>query len=69
MVPRDHVTAFEEEMDHAQADWQLMVFGGAKHGFTDPESDKRDNDAVAYHPQADRQSWAALKSLLDEVFE
>lgn len=67
MVPRDHVTAFEAEMDAAGASWQLMVFGGAKHGFTDPASDLRDNDAVAYHEQADRQSWAAAMLLIENL--
>ncbi|WP_230281075.1 dienelactone hydrolase family protein [Croceicoccus sp. Ery15] len=65
MVPRGDVAAFQTEMDAAGADWQLMVFGGAKHGFTDPASDLRDNDAVAYHEQADRQSWSAAMLLIE----
>lgn len=68
MVPRDHVAAFEAEMDAAGADWQLMVFGGARHGFTDPASDLRENPSVAYDARADRQSWSAAMLLLDEVF-
>lgn len=68
MVPRDHVADFEAEMDAAEADWSLLVFGGAKHGFTDPASDTRGMDAVAYHARADRQSWSAAMMLLDEVF-
>ncbi|HEX2795012.1 MAG TPA: dienelactone hydrolase family protein [Croceicoccus sp.] len=68
MVPRDHVAEFEAEMDAAQTDWSLLVFGGAKHGFTDPASDRMDNPAVAYHARADRQGWSAAMMLLDEVF-
>ncbi|WP_066556746.1 dienelactone hydrolase family protein [Croceicoccus bisphenolivorans] len=68
MVPRDHVLAFEEEMDAANAQWQLMAFGGVKHGFTDPASDLRDLPAVAYNARADRQSWSAAMLLLDELF-
>ncbi|RVQ69774.1 dienelactone hydrolase family protein [Croceicoccus ponticola] len=68
MVPRSDVAAFEAEMDAADAAWQLMVFGGAKHGFTDPASDLRDNPAVAYDARADRQSWSAAMLLLDEIF-
>ena len=33
-VPLTHVTAFAEEMDQAGADWQLIMYGGAVHGFT-----------------------------------
>lgn len=68
MVPRDAVLRFWEEMDHARADWHFHVYSGVKHGFTDPESDARGLPAIAYNASADRQSWAALMTLCDEVF-
>ncbi|HEY7144184.1 MAG TPA: dienelactone hydrolase family protein, partial [Streptosporangiaceae bacterium] len=33
-VPMADVTAFAAEMDKAGADWQLIMYGGAQHGFT-----------------------------------
>jgi dienelactone hydrolase len=33
-VPMTQVSAFAEEMKRAGADWQLIVYGGAMHGFT-----------------------------------
>lgn len=68
MVPREQVFAFQDEMTRAGADWHFHSYSGVKHGFTDPESDLRDLDAVAYNASADRQSWAAMLSFLDEVF-
>ena len=68
MVPRSQVTAFWEEMDAAGANWHFHSYSGVRHGFTDPGSDDRDFDAVAYDASADRQSWAAMLSLFDEVF-
>ena len=67
MVPRKHVIAFWEEMDGAGADWHFHSYSGVRHGFTDPGSDERDFDAVAYDASADRQSWAAMLSFLDEA--
>ena len=67
MVPREQVAAFMEEMDHAGASWHLHAYSGVRHGFTDPGSDLRDLAAVAYDASADRQSWAAMMNLLDEV--
>ena len=67
MVPREQVAAFMEEMDRAGASWHLHAYSGVRHGFTDPGSDLRDLDAVAYDASADRQSWAAMMNLLDEV--
>lgn len=69
MVPREHVMAFFEEMDRAGARWHFHAYSGVRHGFTDPESDLRDFDAVAYDASADRQSWYALLDLLEELLE
>jgi dienelactone hydrolase len=68
MGPRGHVTAFWEEMDAAGAKWHFHSYSGVKHGFTDPGSDARGLPAIAYNASADRQSWAAMLSLFEEVF-
>ncbi len=68
MVPRDQVLRFWEEMDAVGARWHFHSYSGVKHGFTDPGSDARGLPAIAYDASADRQSWAALTSLFDEVF-
>jgi dienelactone hydrolase len=66
MVPRSQVLAFWEEMDVAQANWHFHSYSGVKHGFTNPAP--TENPATAYGPSADRQSWAAMLELFDEVF-
>ena len=66
LVPRRDVIAFWEEMDRVGADWQFMSFAGVEHGFTNPLTPARTPNP-AYHPVADRQSWAALLGLIDEV--
>ena len=67
MAPRAAVMAFWQEMDGVGANWHFHSYSGVKHGFTDPGSDARGLPAIAYDPSADRQSWAALMGLLDEV--
>lgn len=69
LVPREQVTTFWEEMDRARAKWHFHSYSGVKHGFTDPGSDARGLDAIAYDESADRQSWAALLSLLSELLD
>lgn len=66
MVPRSQVLAFWEEMDAAQANWNFHSYSGVRHGFTNP-APPPDNPGVAYDASADRQSWAAMLSLFDEV--
>ncbi|MFM5930830.1 MAG: dienelactone hydrolase family protein [Novosphingobium sp.] len=67
MVPREQVLGFWEEMDAVQANWHFHAYSGVKHGFTDPGSDARGMAAIAYDASADRQSWAALMGLCDEI--
>lgn len=67
MVPREQVLAFWREMDAAGASWHFHSYSGVRHGFTDPGSDARGIAAIAYDASADRQSWSALMSFLDEA--
>ena len=67
MVPRSQVVGFWEEMDQAGANWHFHSYSGVKHGFTNPHSPP-DNPNVGYDASADRQSWAAMLELFDEVF-
>lgn len=65
MVPRPQVLKFWEEMDAAGADWHFHSYSGVRHGFTNPAP--TENPATAYDASADRQSWAAMHSLFDEL--
>ena len=67
MVPRAQVVKFWEEMDHAGADWHFHSYAGVKHGFTNPAPSE--NPATAYDASADRQSWAAMYALFEELLE
>lgn len=66
LVPRDHVLRFWEEMDAVGANWHFHAYAGVPHGFTNPFPSPA-NGAIAHNPSADRQSWAAMLGLLDEV--
>ena len=68
LVPRDQVRAFWEEMDRAGASWHFHSYSGVAHGFTNPNRPPS-GGPVAYDPSADRQSWSAMLSLFDEVFD
>lgn len=61
LVPRDQVIAFWNEMDAAGANWHFHSYSGVEHSYTNPAG-------AAYDASADRQSWAAMHSLFDEVF-
>lgn len=67
MATPEHTLALERELTEAGADWQVHVYGGTMHAFTNPNA----NDAAfgtVYQPNADRRSWASLELFLEEVF-
>ena len=66
LVPRDHVLRFWEEMDAVKAHWHFHSYSGVPHGFTNPNPSPM-NGAISFDASADRQSWAAMHSLLDEA--
>jgi dienelactone hydrolase len=66
-VPISDVTVFADEMNHAGADWQLIIYGGAVHGFTHRHAVPGTAPGVAYDPAADARSFAATSTFLAEV--
>jgi dienelactone hydrolase len=68
LVPPEQVAAFVEEMKHADADWQMVTYAHAGHGFTRKDAGALGMKGVFYEERADRRSWAAMKELFAEVF-
>ena len=66
-VPMTHVASFSQEMVRAGADWQLIIYGGAMHGFTH-ENATGNQPGVAYHAPSDLRSSLAIQTFLREVF-
>jgi len=67
-VPPEQVEAFRKEMQTAGARFEVVMYPGAKHGFTNPDAGKYGMPQLAYDAAADRQSWAAMLKLFHEVF-
>ena len=65
-VPMTQVNAFVQEMSEASADWQLIVYGGAMHGFTHEMGPAM--PGVAYDAVADARSTAAMRNFFSELF-
>jgi dienelactone hydrolase len=60
---------FEQEMREGGVNWQMSLYGGVVHSFTNPEADKMGRpDFARYDEQTDKRSWAEMLSLFDEVF-
>jgi len=67
MVPPEQVLEFETEMTEAAVDWQVHVYGGTLHAFTNPVAANPDFGTV-YNAVAERRAYTALASFLEELF-
>ena len=67
-VTPEQVMAFWKEMKGTNVVWQINVYGGAVHSFTNPASGNDPSKGVAYDERADKDSWAAMKRFLAEIF-
>jgi dienelactone hydrolase len=71
LVPDEQVAAFRQEMDQARADYSLIAYPGALHGFSNPEASARGEKyglPLAYDATVDEQSWQAMQDLFKRVF-
>jgi dienelactone hydrolase len=55
-------------MEKGGLDWQMVILGGAKHAFTNPNADKTGLEGIAYSKSADERSWKYMKDFFDEIF-
>jgi len=68
IVTAEQRDRFAAEMTRAAVDWQMHLYGGVGHSFTNRHIDAWNIPGFAYHAGADRRSWRAMRDLLNEVF-
>jgi dienelactone hydrolase len=62
------VEQYTAAMERSGLDWQLIIYGGAKHSFTNPDADKVGMAALGYSKSADQRSWADMQVFFNELF-
>jgi dienelactone hydrolase len=67
-VPATEVEAFQKEMTDAGADWQLAMYGGAVHAFTQKMAGDDISKGAAYNAKADERSWEDMQQFFSEIF-
>jgi dienelactone hydrolase len=67
LVPKEQLPAFEDEMNAAKVDWQLLSYGGAVHSFTDPHANVPGK--MMYDAKTAARAFQSMHNLLDEVFK
>jgi dienelactone hydrolase len=57
------VAAFEKEMTEGGVDWQVVLYGGVMHAFTDNTHPSNPAHGTKYDAVADKRSWQAMADL------
>ncbi len=68
-VSAEQMAAFQDEMRKGDVDWQVIIYGGAVHSFTNPESGNDPSKGLAYNQKADMRSFEAMRLFFAEVLE
>ncbi|MFZ1429390.1 MAG: dienelactone hydrolase family protein, partial [Geminicoccaceae bacterium] len=68
LIPAAQRADFESEMREGGVDWQMHLYGGTVHSFTNQEAAKRNMpDTIRYSPESDARSWTSMQQLFAEA--
>ena len=66
---KEEIAGFQQEMRDTKADWQMIYYANAVHGFTNPEYGNDNSKGAAYNEKAAKRSFEHLKLFLNEVLK
>jgi dienelactone hydrolase len=66
-VPKAHRDQVEAEFDAAQVKWQMLVFGGLLHSFSETEANMP--GIAEYNEPAARQTYAMIDTFIADAFD
>jgi dienelactone hydrolase len=67
-VSTEQVNKFKTALTQAGADWEMDIYGGARHSFTVPDAERKGIENIQYDPRADSRSWQRLLGFFHEIF-
>ncbi len=68
VIPLEQRIDFENEMRNGGVDWQMDLYGGVVHSFTNPDADKAGRPQSRYNAKAAARSWTTMRAFFDEIF-
>jgi dienelactone hydrolase len=63
------VMKVQMQLKEAGVNYQINIYSGAVHSFSNPASGSDPSKGVAYNEQADKRSWEAMKDFFAEIFK
>jgi dienelactone hydrolase len=69
IAPFVQLASFREEMIAAHANWEINIYGDARHSFTGEGVSDQSGPEAGLHPQSESRSWRATIEFLAEALE
>lgn len=66
--PLDKLVALINALEPSDVDYQVNLYGHARHSFTNPEADGSFNPGAIYSASAEPRAWSAMRRWLREHF-
>ena len=73
-MKQEQIDAYLKSLNDGKLDYRFVIYAGAYHAFTNPESDANVvkfpamKGFIAYSPSADRRSWQDMQDFFGEIF-
>jgi dienelactone hydrolase len=67
-VSEPQVKQFRAKLESTGFDWHMVIYAGARHGFTNPGAGAYGLDALKYDQKADDRSWKHMQLFFNEIF-
>ncbi|GKS69386.1 dienelactone hydrolase [Nitrosomonas sp. PY1] len=67
MAPPEQVSDFQTEMTEACVDWQMHIYGGTVHAFTNPKANNPSSGTM-YNEVAAKRAYQSIENFLQEIF-
>lgn len=63
------IIAVKDALNKHKADWLMIMYGNARHSYTNPAVDEHGIPSVRYNEKADKRSWQHMKEFLSEALK
>lgn len=67
-APMKQVVELRDELSAAKVNYEIDLYGGAVHSFTEKAAGNDPASGAAYNAQADARSWKRMKAFFGEIF-
>lgn len=67
LVTEEDLLNLKNEFRKIRIDWQLIIYGGTAHSFTNPDAHDPEN-GMLYNPEVDKRSWSEMRLFFMNAF-